>query len=255
MKFLNYPQKVIISFLIAFLLLLGFMIIRLELKAASLQSRWEEHQKSLKKNEDILDNLNYFWRKVKKGQIILDDNYSSVEYDESEVTLYDKRIILKSKGDVNIIGGEEIKIGHPPNHTVFYTKKDGDIAIAPSHDKRIGYQKKEDFIFMLNNGSRVFLGEAEFSPFGKSQGIHVISKDLGPKLSVNHNGIVLRIQRKQGEFCIVMSADKDYINISKGESVITLEKENIDIQAKGDINLKSINGNVNIDGKKISLNE
>ena len=57
MKIFKSPQRVLILFLSVLIVTSFIMILRLEGKAASLQTQWEEHQKSLKANKDVLQNL------------------------------------------------------------------------------------------------------------------------------------------------------------------------------------------------------
>ena len=68
MKSFKSPQRVIIIFLTLFIMLCCFLIVRLEIKAANLQSRWNEHQQFLNKNMDLLDELELFSRSTKKGE-------------------------------------------------------------------------------------------------------------------------------------------------------------------------------------------
>ena len=49
--------------------------------------------------------------------------------------------------------------------------------------------------------------------------------------------------------------DKEMIGMKQGQSSIKLEKNSLEICVVGDINITSNNGNVNINGKKVNLNE
>jgi hypothetical protein len=209
MKILKSPQKVLILFLSVLIVISFIMIVRLEGKAANLQSRLDEHHKSLKQNEDVLSNLKVFQRMVQVNGIYLDDKIVGFFTGKSRLDMTDDKVILSS---------------------------DGDIEIGPNTNKSLGYSKNKDFIYMYHNGSRIYLGQIGFKS-GKEQGIRLISKDDGSILSVANNGIVLTVLDKQGDYKISMAPSKDYLKISKDESVIKLEKENIDIEAKGDIKI------------------
>jgi len=43
--------------------------------------------------------------------------------------------------------------------------------------------------------------------------------------------------------------------MGQGQCLIQLQNNNVDITTPGDINITSTNGNVNIKGKKVNLNE
>lgn len=225
MKFFKSPQKVLIVIMFVLLVISSIFIVRLELKAASLQSRLDEHHKSLEKNKDILENLDSFTRKIKSNGISIDGNKVVINAGKSSITLQNNNIDISSEG--------KIAIG-TPTKSIINIEKDGDVFIGPNNQKSLGYDKNEDYIYMWYNGSRIILGQHVFTS-GKEQGIRLVSKDGGPRLSVVGNGIALNVPDKQGDYKISMAPLKDYIKISKGESVIKLENENIDIEAKGDI--------------------
>ena len=209
MKILKSPQKVLILFFSVLIVVSFIMIVRLEGKAASLQSRLDEHHKSLKQNEDVLSKLKVFQRMVQVNGIYLDDKIVGFFTGKSRLDMTDDKVILSS---------------------------DGDIEIGPSSEKNIGYRKSEDFIYMLHNGARVLLGQIALKS-GKRQGITIVSKKNGSQLSVLEDGILLTVPDTQGDYQISMAPSKDYVKISKNESIIKLEKEDIDIEAKGDIKI------------------
>jgi len=225
MKILKSPQRVLILFLTALVIISFIMILKLEGKTASLQSRLDEHHKSLEKNRDILDNLESFSRMIKNTGININGNQVIVRADQSSLLVQNNQIDISSNGNV--------AIGHPKK-SIIYIEKDGYIHIGPNSEKNLGYNKTEDLIYMLHNGSRVTLGKGGTS---KRQGIRLISKTGGPRLSVYQDGIIITVPDKQGDYKISMAPSKNYIKISKDESVIKLENENIEIEAKGDIRL------------------
>ena len=49
MRLIKSPQKTLIIFLTSIIIVSFFFIVRLEIKAANLQTQWEKHQESLKK--------------------------------------------------------------------------------------------------------------------------------------------------------------------------------------------------------------
>lgn len=230
MKILKSPQRVLILFLSVFLILSSIFIVRLEIKAASLQSQWEEHQKSLKANKDVLYSLDVFSRLVKKNAVKIDGNSVQIIAGQSLITLDNNNINIETKGDINV---------GSPTKSIIQIKKDGDVIIGPNNQKNLGYDKNEDFIYMLHNGARIILGEQKFTSGKKSKGMRLISKSGGKPTQVYivEDGILLIAPSKQGDYRISIAPQKDYIKISKDESIIKLEKENIDIEAKGDIEI------------------
>ncbi len=64
MKIFKSPHKVLILFLSLLIVISFIMIVRLEGKAASLQSGLDEHHKSLEKNLDVLEYLDFFKRRI-----------------------------------------------------------------------------------------------------------------------------------------------------------------------------------------------
>ncbi len=72
MKLLKSPKNTLIIFLTSIIIVSFFFIVRLEIKAANLQTQWEKHQESLKKNEDVLTQLESFRRQVTKSTLKID---------------------------------------------------------------------------------------------------------------------------------------------------------------------------------------
>ena len=209
MKIFKSPQRVLILFLSVLIVTSFIMIVRLEGKASSLQSSLDEHHKSLKQNEDVLSNLKVFQRMVQANGIYLDNKLVGFFAGNSRLDMTNDKVILSSD----------------------------DIEIGPSSEKNMGYNKSDDTIYMLHKGARIILGQITTLSSGKKPGIQMVSKDNGPNLAVLENGIVLTVPDKQGDYKISMAPFKDYLKISKDESVIKLEKENIGIEAKGDIEI------------------
>jgi hypothetical protein len=130
----------------------------------------------------------------------------------------------------------------------------GDIKIGPSDEKSFGYDKNEDMLYMFNKDSRVIVGPLfDFTNKFVGNGIMLISKTGGPQLSVYDKMISMGIPEK--DLILVIDLDKEIIGMKQGQSSIKLEKNKLDIDVVGDINITSKNGNVNINGKKVNLNE
>ena len=87
MKILKSPQKVLILFLSVLIVISFIMILRLEGKTAILQSRLDEHHKSLEKNKDVLDNLDSFSRMIKNSGISIDGNKVTIQSGQSTINI------------------------------------------------------------------------------------------------------------------------------------------------------------------------
>ncbi len=74
-------------------------------------------------------------------------------------------------------------------------------------------------------------------------------------VTVFDEGIKIYSEGKGFPIGIDVSADRKIIQLYHGDSKIRVEEDNIDIEASGDINITSKNGNVNIKGKKVKVNE
>jgi len=114
MKFIKSPQKTLIIFLTSIIIVSLFFIIRLEIKAANLQTQWEKHQESLKNNEDILQHLESFFRSVGMNSIKFDKSdfmvvCSSLHFD-SRVDIDSKSISITTKGTIEIEASGDIDI-------------------------------------------------------------------------------------------------------------------------------------------------
>jgi hypothetical protein len=336
MKLLNSPQRILILFLILSIFICLFLIIRLETKAASLISQWDEHQKSLNKNKDILSNLDVFSRLIKKNSIKVDGsnilllanntwvsidgnnfdvqssgniklgantgdylgydsqkkltyiNYEGAQVSVGNITLAGKnyngvlvrssnsntqivitdngvsiatvgktdeyRIELKPKVDIlQIFKGKSELVFEKDDVTL---KVDGDIQIGPSSDKYIGYKSAEDRFYIHHSNSEIFLGpiyDKQQKLFG--YGIYLRGKSDGPYLTVNERNIRLTAPMKDGLYDITLDPENKLLGLNCGKSFIVIEKDHINIDTPGNINITSTDGNVNIKGKKVSLNE
>ena len=73
MKFLKNHKGTLTFLLVALLVVSCFWIVKSEIRAASLQSRLDEHHNELMNNSDILTQLKSFWRKVQNSFIVVDE--------------------------------------------------------------------------------------------------------------------------------------------------------------------------------------
>jgi hypothetical protein len=253
MKIFKSPQKVLILFLSVLIVISFIMILRLEGKTASLQSQWQNHQSSLQKNEDILDKLNVFARLVKNNAIRLDGNNIVLMSGSSVIGLEDKGVGVTTDGNIQIDNQSGSELIFEKENVILKVK--GDIQIGPSKDKYIGYNAKEDRLYIHHSGSEIFLGQiySQGKPF--ANGIFMRGKDGGPYLTVNERNLRLVAPMKAGLYDITIDPENKMLGINCGKSFIVIEKDNIKIDTPGDINITSTNGNVNIRGKKVSLNE
>jgi hypothetical protein len=206
------------------------MIVQLDAKATNLQSQWEAHQKSLNSNKDLLYNLETFARYVKQNQIKIDDNNVLIAAGQS--------LFIVDKGAINIMADADISIGKLNN------------------TQMIGIDAKQDKVYLKHEGVSLTMGKIELYGGKKQPGILITTPNKN-MLQIVEDGFLAGIPGKtgtQGDYKISMLKDKN-VTLRKGDSFIKMEKDDINIEAKGNINIKSLNGNVNINGKKVNLNE
>ena len=110
MKLLKSPQKVLILFLSVLIVTSFIMIVRLESKAASLQTQWEKHQESLKNNTDVLMQLESFRRYVEKNLLKMDIIGIDLISDKSWFNVSNNSILIDSNGSLEIAAKGDISI-------------------------------------------------------------------------------------------------------------------------------------------------
>ena len=110
MKLLKFPQKTLIIFLTSIIIVSFFFIVRLEIKAASLQTQWEEHQKSLKNNRDVLTQLESFRRQVTKSTLKIDISGIDLISGNSWLHVSNDGVSIKSGGSLDLEAKDEINI-------------------------------------------------------------------------------------------------------------------------------------------------
>jgi hypothetical protein len=245
MKIFKSPQKVLILLLSVLIVLSFIMIVRLEGKAASLQSLLDDHHKSLEKNKDILDNLELFSRSIKNNGISIDGNKITLESGSTSLNLL--------KDEISILSDGELVMGTPNYSIRFY--KDGSFVIGDNNgDRRLGYSKSVDKMYMLYNETGLKIGTfKDKTGKNESNGIMLLGpKKDGSKVYISDKRIHLSIRNK--ELALELNDKKGFI-IKQGQSEILLANNKLSIDVDGDINITSKNGNVNIKGKKVNLNE
>lgn len=245
MKPFKSPQRVIIVFLTLFIVVCCFFIIRLEIKAANLQSQWEVHQKSLEKNRDQLELLNIFYRSVgKKGSCILkaDQDMLYLISGDTWFTITDNDVLLRT--NFSSKGGS--RIGLEGNN--FEIQVNGDLDFGSSSNKYFGYDSKEKltYLYGIGKGKKVQIKGDKLlieSASGKNM-ISISDKVIGIDCGINGSNIGISV-----------ALNSQSVHIFTDKSQVWLEKDVIDVEAEGDINITSKNGNVNIKGKKVKVNE
>jgi len=110
MKLLKSPQNTLIIFLTSIIIVSFFFIVRLEIKAANLQTQWEKHQESLKNNTDVLIQLESFRRHVEKNLLKMDINGIDLISDKSWFNVSNNSILIDSNGSLEIEAKGDISI-------------------------------------------------------------------------------------------------------------------------------------------------
>jgi hypothetical protein len=181
----------------------------------------------------VLDKDIVFTVPNKKGDyqisIAPDKDYLKITKEKSVINLEGKNIEIESKGDIRF---------------------------TINNDKEFGYSAKRDFIFLYHNKAYITVG-TQTSPKGKNYIGVSINSPNGNEFRISDEGILAGVPGKIGpedDYKISIAKDK-FVQLRKGKSIIKMEGDNIKIEAVGDINITSKNGNVNINGKKVSLNE
>lgn len=223
MKFLKSPKDAITFLLVALLVVSCFWIVKSELKAASLQSRLDEHHKQLQNNSDVLENLSSFIRKINNNGITIDGNKILIAAGQSVIKLENNKISIETPG--------EIQIGN-------------------SSDINFGYDKKSDALYMKNKGVSMHMGKlnddkGKFLDYGT-----FFRTNSGVQFTIRDEGISGWVPSNNGSYSFKLAAKKKYVELKKDNSIIRFEGDDISIEAPGDINITSKNGKVNINGKR-----
>jgi len=222
MKAFKSPQRVTIVFLTLFIMLCCFLVIRLEIKAANLQSQWDEHQKSLKINEDQLYDLDQFRRNIRNGP--------QIQLLPEVIWLY--------------IDGASLEL--KKNTMKGYSN--GDISFGKGKSSYFGYNSSEKLTYMwaIGKGEKVQI---------KGDKLLIESSNGKNIISISDEVIEIDGSSKGSNFGISVGLNDQSVDIFTDQSLVRLKKDIIDIEADGDININSTNGNVNISGQKVKVNE
>lgn len=285
MKSFKSPQKVIIVFLTLFILICCFFIVRLEIKAANLQSQWDEHKKSLNENMDVLNDLKLFARNVKSGGQIKLSNDLILHGGGSN-----NHLILDPSGGIsfaNLTNGTKY-FGYDSNskYTFMRGVKNGNVFLWSNSGEN--YLNITDDMVAINtwdkNKRMVGLdilpsyGKVEITSGGNRADITLQKKDIfmDCENEISFKGKTLKMENASGKckirmaeedihivcapsngpvFGLSFSPDKQLIACFTDDASITLAKDVVHFEANGDINITSKNGNVNIKGNKVKVNE
>ncbi len=217
------------SVLILLFSLCFFWLIKLEIEAASLKSILQEHHKSLDDGYDILRVKDPFMRSI------TDNSFISLMDDNAVMQIYNTSIGLLK---------DELRM-----------TTQGDINIGKQKEKYIKYDSKKELLSLVSNFAEVSIGKINFE--GKEhEGIRLKNTRGTQNIFLLEDKLVLRAFAEDYLFFVEFHPSKEYIKIGATElnknesSIIKFEKDFIDIQAAGDINITSKNGKVNINGKR-----
>jgi hypothetical protein len=204
-------------------------IIKLEIQASSLKSILQEHHKSLDDGDDVLDIDWLFLRNLKNKSFI------SLMHDNAVMQIYNTSIgVLK----------DELRM-----------TTEGDINIGNQKVKYVKYDSKKDLLSLVADFAEVSIGNISFE--GKKQkGIKMVNYHNTQKVFLLDDRLLIRSVGEDNNFFIEFHPSEKYLKIGSTDlntgknSILKFEKDFIDIEANGDINITSKNGKVNINGKR-----
>jgi len=222
MKFLSKNNGVITILLIMLLLVSSFFIIQLEMRAASLQSRLDEHHKQLQNNSDVLEGLVFFDRGTSKANIQLTEDIAFLSSELASIKLKNNKVEIETPGDIQIGNGKDI---------------------------RFGYSKKLDVFYMINKGTKLNFGKL-INDDGTLDYGAIIKNKSGDQFVFSDDGAGFWVNSDDGLYSLKLTSKKKFVELKKGNSKIRFEGDDISIEAEGNINITSKNGKVNINGKR-----
>ena len=292
MKSFNSSHPAIIIFLLLFIVICFFLIIRLEIKAANLQSRWDEHKKSLEQNNDVLEDLFWFYRSTKKDEAYLQlmNDAASISGGKNFISVGSAGIQGQSGSDIKF-GGRKPFIDYfgydsnsrstfmrgVGNGNVFVRSNNGENYLRITDDEvaiNAWDKNKHSLGFSVMPSS----GRIDITSGGNRADITLEEKDISMNCEneINFEGKILNMVNASG-ICKIIMAEEDIhiictpsngpvfgvlfgsatqsISINTQDASIILAKDVIHFEAESDINITSKNGNVNIKGKKVKVNE
>jgi hypothetical protein len=204
-------------------------LVKLEIEAASLKSVLAEHHKSLEDGYDILRVKDPFLRNI------TDNSFISLMDDNAVIQIYNTSIGLLK---------DELRM-----------TTQGDINIGNQKEKYIKYDSKKDLLSLVSDFAEVSIGKINFE--GKEHtGIQMVNFHNTQKIFLLNDRLVIKSVGEDNDFFIEFHPSEKYLKIGSTDlntgknSTIKFEKDFIDIQAEGDINITSKNGKVNINGKR-----
>jgi hypothetical protein len=277
MKLIKNPNGALTFLLIALLVISCFWIVKSEIRAASLQSRLEEHHKQLAQNADYLKGLTGFLRSAGMNKLHFDKETITINSGNTKLTMHSDGVKLgvsdfllqmtKSLKEFGLYAYPNLGMTLSLIHNEFLLKNHGssiklkkndinivtkgDISIGPT-GRTLGYSKSGgDYLYMdYDDETRIYLGKLVSNITGKGigKGISLQAKWNGPMIQVRENMIVL--ETPDSKYKLFIDPANQLVGMRQGESSITIKKDNVDIEALGDINITSKNGKVNINGKR-----
>ena len=209
MKIFKSPQNILILFLSVLIVISFIMIVRLEGKAASFQTQWEEHQKSLKANEDVLYDLDVFSRMVKKNSIKVDGN----------------NIILLANNTWVTLGNND-----------FDVSTNGNIKLGSDTDNYLGYDSQKKLTYINHDGAQVTVGNITIAG-KKLNGVLVRSANGNTQLVMTDKVLSIATVGKDGEYRLELKPEKGIFKITKGKSELIFEKDNVKLQVESDVEI------------------
>lgn len=276
MKPVKTGNRIFFLLLMAGLIFNIFWSRRLETTAQELSSRVDEHHNSLSQNEDSLTKLKLFSRTTVGGQMIeLRDKDVLIGAGDGEVTIRvgekkrDFEIALLPKHDLIRIekGNSHIWLG---NSGTGHVKNGIYITSSAGPGKGSGFWVEERGIQMK------IIDGGDFS-ISVQKGEAKLQLDIDPEnelIEVKKDRSVIRIGKGSiGEGVELGQFDTGTVALTKGEGVGLSAREgnpmtitgkdkldidfdgDININAKGNINIRSSNGDVKINGKNVRFNE
>jgi len=277
MKYLIIRKGTLTFLLVALLIVCCFWIVKSEIRAASLQSRLDEHHKQLEQNADYLKGLTGFLRSAGMNKLHFDKEVITISSGNTKMTMHSDGVkigiadfllqMTKSLKEFGLYAypnlGMTLSLIHNElllkNHGSTITLKKNDIDIVAKGDIRIGptgrtlgYSKSGgDYLYMeYDDETRIYLGKLASNKTGKGigKGIVLQAKWNGPMLSVSENMILL--ETPDSKYKLFIDPANQLVGMKQGQSQITIKNDKIEIEALGDINITSKNGKVNINGKR-----
>ncbi len=222
MKYLKSRKGALTFLLVALLIVCCFWIVKSEIRAASLQSRLDEHHKQLQVNSDVLEGLVFFNRGTSKANIHLTEDIAYISSELASIKLKNNKVEIETPGDIQIGNGKNI---------------------------RFGYSKEKDYFYMVHGGTKLNFGK-HVTADGTIYYGAFIETESGNAFHISDEGVGAWVNSDEGEYSLKLASKKKFVELKKGDSKIRFESDDINIEALGDINITSKNGKVNINGKR-----